>query len=77
MTKAHNREAKIFNIMFNQTTIPADLVWKNRGRPYIERTELPAFASVCNLLGSLFFRQKLAKTPDWQAKDAQSGWRLA
>lgn len=78
-TKAHNREAKIFNILFDETTIPADLLWKNRGRPpyFIERTELPALPTLCNLIGRIFHRQKLVPNPDWQANNAQGGWRLA
>lgn len=78
LTLGNNRESKIFNILFDQMTIPADVMWKNRGRPpyFIERTELPGLPTLCNLIGRIFFRLQLVPNSDWHAGNAQKSWRL-
>lgn len=77
-TKGHNREAKIFNVLFDPTKIPSDLVWKNIGGPdfYVQRTELPGLPTLCDLLGRIFVRLKIVDKPDWNVNEVKSGWRL-
>lgn len=78
MTKGHNREAKVFNVLFDPAQIPSDLVWKNIGGPdfYIQRTELPGLPNLCNMLGQIFVRLKMVDKPDWHVSEVKTGWRL-
>lgn len=78
MTKGHNRETKIFNVLFDPCKIPADLVWKNIGGPehYIQRTELPGLPTLCNMLGHIFVRLKIVEKPYWHINDTGTGWWL-